>query len=324
LSGSVSFGAADQALTDRFKQEAPKQWQEYERISSALQGVCKLTIDAGDGQPSKSSVDYKFNEHCKLLLAQAGPSVPTKVFAYNPKYSFVLSRGSQVSPWVLEELKMAHEGPSPTVDQEISSAVQLNSILVFPHYGMLSELIRQPNFSVRNASLIRKDGDELVQIEFDNSHPLEADPKKFFPVQGGTLVLDPSRYWSVRSGILRSAYRATNVTSTVTTEADESRKGYPIPKKYVEQREMSAPGQSVTKTLNHVREFELHESDTSPPDVEFTLSAFGMAEPPGVEWKKPVPWFVWFGGAAIVLFVLAIGASWVKRQVFQRPQQGSK
>jgi len=29
-----------------------------------------------------------------------------------------------------------------------------------------------------------------------------------------------------------------------------------------------------------------------PPESEFTLSAFGLPEPPGIEWKKPFPWYL--------------------------------
>lgn len=32
-----------------------------------------------------------------------------------------------------------------------------------------------------------------------------------------------------------------------------------------------------------------------PPESDFTLSAFGLPEPPGIEWKRPFPWYLVFG-----------------------------
>jgi hypothetical protein len=42
-------------------------------------------------------------------------------------------------------------------------------------------------------------------------------------------------------------------------------------------------------------------------EAEFTLSAFGLPEPPGVKWEKPTPRYVWFLAAAMVLGILAAG-----------------
>jgi hypothetical protein len=44
-----------------------------------------------------------------------------------------------------------------------------------------------------------------------------------------------------------------------------------------------------------------------PDEVEFTLSAFGLPEPPGVEWDKRTPRYVWFLIAAAVFAIVAGG-----------------
>jgi hypothetical protein len=48
----------------------------------------------------------------------------------------------------------------------------------------------------------------------------------------------------------------------------------------------------VTKSLELQEEFIFSLDD--PPERDFTLSAFGLPEPPGIEWKKPFPWYLVF------------------------------
>jgi hypothetical protein len=48
--------------------------------------------------------------------------------------------------------------------------------------------------------------------------------------------------------------------------------------------------------------------------MEFTLTAFGLPEPPGIEWKKPMPVYLWVIAAAVGCLLLAMGARWLKRR----------
>jgi hypothetical protein len=50
------------------------------------------------------------------------------------------------------------------------------------------------------------------------------------------------------------------------------------------------------------------------PESDFTLSAFGLPEPYGVVWKKPIPWYLWFIGSGVSF--LALG--WYFRRRIQR------
>lgn len=50
----------------------------------------------------------------------------------------------------------------------------------------------------------------------------------------------------------------------------------------------------VDAALNHLLRIksERNISTSNLPETDFTLSAFGFPEPPGVEWKKPFPWYL--------------------------------
>ncbi|MCS6977776.1 MAG: hypothetical protein NZM31_12325, partial [Gemmatales bacterium] len=70
-----------------------------------------------------------------------------------------------------------------------------------------------------------------------------------------------------------------------------------------------------------IADFDLHLPDTLPPESEFTLSAFGLPEPPGVTWERPTPW--WLYGIAVGLALVVL--SGILFRVFGRlRRQGTK
>jgi hypothetical protein len=53
-------------------------------------------------------------------------------------------------------------------------------------------------------------------------------------------------------------------------------------------------------------------------DQAFRLSAFGLPEPPGVEWKKPTPWWLWISLGGIAMLVLGAGLGWLRKRYAAR------
>jgi hypothetical protein len=51
-------------------------------------------------------------------------------------------------------------------------------------------------------------------------------------------------------------------------------------------------GSRLFEEINSKTVFSLDD----PPESDFTLSAFGLPEPPGIEWNKPFPWYLVFAG----------------------------
>jgi len=79
-------------------------------------------------------------------------------------------------------------------------------VCIYPLTHALPDLVRQPTFRVVQASTVQGDGTELIQIDFDNLHPLNSTGTRFCPTQGGSLLLDPNRLWTLRSCTLRNKY----------------------------------------------------------------------------------------------------------------------
>ncbi|HMP04644.1 MAG TPA: hypothetical protein PKC45_19320 [Gemmatales bacterium] len=52
--------------------------------------------------------------------------------------------------------------------------------------------------------------------------------------------------------------------------------------------------------------------------TDFTLSAFGLPEPYGVEWDRPTPWWLYALISAGVLFIVTVIVSFWKRRLAAR------
>ncbi len=63
------------------------------------------------------------------------------------------------------------------------------------------------------------------------------------------------------------------------------------------------PGKLVLKEATTFSEFRPAKV---PPESDFRLSAFGLPEPVGVTWQKPIPIFVWITAGAVAFALLAV------------------
>jgi hypothetical protein len=304
----------------RFLSEAPACWQDYRVFAQGLQGSQTIRAESNGKAGLENRLEFKVNKVCRLLQDQALNNLNKNrgektVFAVNPDYSFTLQRRDPQSGWLITSLKMQADGRDARVDSDISAALDNNCILIAPYNNwFLIDLLRQPSFRVIRAAPVDANRGQWVQIDFDNTHPLIAGAKGFFPIQAGTLVLDPNRYWTVRSARLICQHGATKVVATIELEVRDLAGKYPIPKRYVEKRERR-DGDDAPQRETWLREFDLAEVSPLPADAEFRLSAFGLPEPPGLESKRPFPWYLWlgYGTAGVILVGTVIG--WFKRRL---------
>jgi hypothetical protein len=84
--------------------------------------------------------------------------------------------------------------------------------------------------------------------------------------------------------------------------ATDEEKSHPIPTRIEEWViELDNPKNSRRMSFTEINAFE----NVRPFHVtEFTLSAFGLPEPEGIVWEKPIRWYLWFIGAAVVSLVI--------------------
>jgi hypothetical protein len=181
----------------------------------------------------------------------------------------------------------------------------------------LTEVIRKPYFQILRASPIQYEGENLVEIAFDYRHTFEKGKPEYNMVQTGSMILDPQRFWCIRRLDLKLKSLVGVARETSEIELVGPTMPFPLPKRAVTKANWSlTAGKQAGKarTTSYQWEFDLKKPSNLPSDEEFTLSAFGLPEPPGLEWKRPTPWYLWVGLAGIVCLALGVGVRWLRQR----------
>ena len=326
-SATVLCGEQDDALT-RFKAEAIGQWHAYERLLSSVQGSWKSqsTCFQGGVASAGQRVDahYKQRPGAALLIFDQVDSDRRyrRVFLFNPEYAAVLSAKSEAAPWVLTDLELSSHpdfASSPVFDKiqrppyvEIAALVSLGR-------HRLSSLFESGVFKPVAAHFDNHEGRRCIKVTFELARAPHQDEYPADGIQSGYLLLDPDAFWI----ILRAQYSRTSLCGRgegkvfYVFEQDTAKLPLPVHVKREEHWTLDDGQVWSSKCDTH---FNLVLSPVPPDMTEFTLSAFGLPEPPGVTWPKPTPWYLWAAVAAAVCLVLAFVLRWLARsRATQRP-----
>jgi hypothetical protein len=313
----ASFGEQPTGdLTQRFLDEAPRRWQDYYSWAERLDGAYTVSVIRGEKQLLHAKLEIKHNSRCRMMIDQDLPpdSSQGRILAYNPAYSFRLQRKTAVNPWAVADVAKRSEGVASATVREVDS-IRLVSIPMLLFTEELPDFVHRPTFHVLRTTPVSLDGTELVRVEFDNAHPIKEPERKFCPVQSGSMLLDPNRFWYVRSCEVRCKFADSDCTARVENQLADLSTKYPVLKRQVVNQDFDSPQQGRV-TQQRATDYDLHEPSPLPPDDDFTLTAFGFPEPFDVP-KKSVwtRWYVWTGIGG----VLCLGAG-LAVQRFRRRQ----
>lgn len=314
---------SDQTLAERFLQEAPPRWEEYVRLTGELQGVATLrTTSTAEGvRLIIQEWEYKINRTSKLLKfsrrdERAGGKeveMDEEVFGVNPLYAFVLRRKTPEAPWVVTALAdLSYDTVPKQIDKFITiylTSATPGALLV---REPLADVVRSPGFHVERCHPVRQGGEDLVEVAFRYTKEEKMGPW----TQTGTLLFDPNRQWRLRSGDLQYSGQGQRGTVKIRVIETETVASSPLSRVYEVDNEFVAQGGGGDHQTIRM-EATLSRPKHLPADEEFTLSAFGLPEPPGI--RRPVPWYLW----AAVAGLLLLGAGAIFRYLKYRSTQTS-
>lgn len=308
-------------LTNRILQEAPSQWIEYSQKAKQLQGSCFLQQSHyPDNYRMRFQVEIKRNGGDRVLIINQIETERDKrrrksfeVYCLNPDYGFVLGRKEVSQPWILNALvdyknQPGHEDKNKVEGFDSDQVVVNHLVAVFEE--RLIDIFHNPQFHLINSREVQVDGENLIELSFDYSH--QTKPRES-PMQGGILVLDPQRFWCIRSFNVRttSSNGGQGTWSHKIVELGEVEGSFPVPKRAVFLNEsVSADGKRYKQNWDY--EFDLHFPRKLPKEAEFTLSAFGLPEPPGFD--RPIRWHLWLGLLGIACLSLGAYLRYKKRR----------
>jgi hypothetical protein len=302
-------GQSDAEWRKRFEAEAARGWENYRQANRHAQITIRGESQGSDPRQHRGETEWRCNETCRLVRVTDRNTGSSEIIGQNPKYWFRLKSGKD-GAWTLLEFYQGEQLEAERaweIDRRIDmhrSGVAEQVVRLSPDGQPLGEIVQSPRTRITAVRPKPRDGVELIEVQFEVT-PNPTDARKLV---GGTLLLDPSRDWLP---VAHTASVRNQVgTGTHTSEFEFGPGPHPPLRRVVARMEYnffdgSKPWQS-TSTV----EYDVRVPDPLPDTHEFTLSAFGLPEPPGVTWERPTPRYIWFllaaGGFALLAVVFRL------------------
>jgi hypothetical protein len=230
------------------------------------------------------------------------PKTDGTAIGANPFYTFELKRQNSEKGWVIFDLNTrerlaAFENSQKSVHDQVER-FGATSLILWNLW--LPALIRDRDFkiiTIRSAD----DGGERLRIDFDyQKQPNEYPERGALQITGGWMVLDPKLDWILREFEVYSHHPNKSLIWRK-FEAKAGTGGHPLLKS-IETRIKVKEEDYESRSDSECDIWE----DRNLPIMECSLSAFGLNEPPGVQFPTRSRWYLWFIGGAVVC--LCIGA----------------
>jgi len=286
------------SLVDRFNAEAPRGWAELRQTSRNVRGVLHKSKVLREGgrikTTSRKRIEFKLSRANMLELdrveGDGDSDGASGVAVRNDRYAFWLRRSDSGSPWVANTV-------GPDKGGQVETAIADGALQCFDASWKVLEMslpswLNTPGFKIVAIGDADDGEDRLVRLDF---HYDPADDKaQETAIRGGWILFEPSRFWCIRK------YEVITPWGRVFGEIEYSdADSVPLPRRYRWELLNEKKGASSITVL------EVTELAVGPtPDEEFTLSAFGLPEPPLGDPRRGL-WF-WVINAGGLLIFLAV------------------
>jgi hypothetical protein len=307
-------GGDDGITTDAksFLSEAPARWAVYSDELSGYGGTVKYKTSGFLKGSSETSTECVVRSAPGCLLIESYTPAATldseaEVHCYNSQYYFHLLRANGKRDWLLKraallgsggERERAHWEKTVQGQFTITQCVQVANT-------DLRALVKKPQFRVVKLTPTRVGTTDAVRLEFTCPHPVRTEGEEFYAAQSGVIDLDPKRFWCVLGYQVQTKHSNSTGEEIGELTLAPGTDPYPVPKLFrAKTRSLLTDGRR--NELTHEVTFDLHRSALSSDDLAFTLSAYGMPEPAGLQPPaRRTPTYVWLLAVAAAAAVVA-------------------
>lgn len=300
----------DYSVRKRFMAEAPAAWERYRAAAPSLQGSNSHIIYEGLEPMGRireqSRWDFRRSPggFTRVVQQESSDGVPAeRALVTNPRYAFEINKKSADAEWVLVDLQKGFVTKGDLALQE-RERIHDMGFLVLLRVGdkLLSELVGKEGFQLVAVTALPVNGKEMVKVEFKDQTPRRRHTGVHS--QEGWVLLDPQDHWVVKQAQLQVANPGRQST-TVSYENEYQRRGTDItlPIRTLRKSIFKSPNGSSRSECT-VSTFDWHFQE-NVPEYDFSLTAFGMREPYGLEApRRPTNWFLWGSGFGFLLLIL--------------------
>jgi hypothetical protein len=275
--GGSSRQTKAQDWTQRFQNDAPKNWAEYANLAKRIQGSCVKTytnrktrelygIERVECKQSNASV--------WTILEKLGPKeFSSLLFATTPTYAFQLTRHDANSAWVIAAIDSpAKDVAGPGIPREMAFHSICPGLMVGPTW--LPNLVKDPDFRITSATGIDPQDQRLVRIDYSFTPAGEHHEI----TRSGFAILDSQHYWLVNEYEV-AADDGHGGKGKFGGVVEYSTGPGEIPlATHCKFRRWGVNAKSEPVDYDDIRDFDLVLRDV--PEDAFLLSALGLPEPP--------------------------------------------
>jgi hypothetical protein len=312
-----SLPAAQQALLERVVAASREKVKEWTRPT--VQRVADMRY-VGDKLVFKSSTTKLRLGTFYLIARDVDHNTPGEVtsfcFARNSRYYFSLKKDSTSAKWTVvdtvvpaSELSASTERIwlKPYRDEILSPLKEITrEHIPFVNFHSLGMLELLPALKV---TAVSASDDGMIQVCYTFSHDAVYFRRMALPASA-VIYAAPSSGYNTSRFEMRCKGNDLEIERTAIIDYTKV-EGRHIARRTEWQETKTFQGKTWTE--RNISEL-LEISWQDPPESAFTLSAFGLPEPFGVEWERPTPWWLYAGIAAgtLVLLISLLGI-WKRR-----------
>jgi len=288
-------GRADTSVADVTSQ-AKESWNRYRDMARTLQGEMTVITSKKPGGNVLSKKRWVVRqmgpERTSEIVIEIVPAT-SKEFASvrNGSYFFEIERTSKNAPWSIRTFVEREHG-SPPLSEQLAAyghAVRIPTDGLRLYNKYLSDMLDEPGFAITSVER-RDEGVVRLEFLFDGSLPN-------FPLTRGWVDLDTKHLFVIRE--YDSEAKWPDGTGTLHGTFDYSIDPDGFPRVTSVMRSHSSSNGITPFDVVHATDFDL--SRTIPvSESDFTLSAFGLPEPPGPS-RRFLPTSLFFWTTALLL-----------------------
>lgn len=300
------------SATDQLPPEAIAAWEKVAKRFSS----CHFQMSASEpsqGRYVDSIVTSKSRGDNRAVLNEVkeGDDWIGEGWVRNARYVFKLRRSGRNGQWALAGWA-ANTTAQASIFKDIQHTIEVmeSGLRYYPlaaNQVTVLDLARHPSFRVIETSFINETGLELQDFSFRVDPNGEPRPGVQFKFDRGHLVLDRARSWlpvKVRLG-------APGRDDALIFEMSDFREQNGVWVPFTINRTGLRPGGTRGPIATSKVEF-IEIGEPGPPEGDFTLTAFGLPEPLGME-SQGIPAYLWALGAGVGMIVLGLAARWWSR-----------
>jgi len=295
----------DRVIRKEFSEEYTSRAEAIQRHYTNIEAKCRTRSDApGSVNVQITDIEAKYNLVNFLIMSETRminkktekevSKVGTTITCRNARYSFDL-KPKPDQQYVVTNLAIHDPTTKPSLFFLAVPYADFTRAMTFVEMAH-DEATR---FLSWEDCVWQKKPMKQLKVQYTFIHPSSKKPEEvivgyYFSPQDGWICCGRRSYPG--KGASSSQY-----VEEVYTYKPSDKDEFPLLSR-VEQwlRDEKKPNSSTLVRATEISEFR---HSTPFPDSDFRLSAFGLPEPPGMEWKTPTPWWLWSSlvGAALLV-----------------------